>query len=467
MRLSHEIRIHELADRRNRGRGYGVRWTVAGRRFSKWFTYRAQADSYRSGLIQALRRGEGFDASTGQPESVARQRQAITWYELACRYVDLKWPHTAAKTRASTADALATVTPVMVTSERGKPDSAALRAALYGWAFNKTRRETVMLDDAERAALAWARDNSLKVTALDEKEHRSELVRRALDTLALTLEGRPAAATTVARKRAVFYGVLGYAVELDILAANPIDKVTWKAPDVAEEVDRRVVASPRQARALLAAVHGYRPELAAFFACLYYGFLRPGEAVALRKASCVSLPGSGWGLLLLSGNAPRVGSEWTESGTSHDERHLKHRARKTIRPVPIPPELVRLLRDHLELFGTTADGRLFRGSRGGLLSESLYGRVWQQAREKALTAAQVPSPLAGRPYDLRHSGVTLALNAGVPAPEVARRAGHSVEVLLRVYAGCIDGQDQLWNGRIDDALHDNEGGGKGRRGDGG
>ena len=38
----------------------------------------------------------------------------------------------------------------------------------------------------------------------------------------------------------------------------------------------------------------------------------------------------------------------------------------------------------------------------------------------------------------RPSGVTLALNGGVPAPEVARRAGHSVDVLLRVYAGCID-----------------------------
>jgi hypothetical protein len=27
-----------------------------------------------------------------------------------------------------------------------------------------------------------------------------------------------------------------------------------------------------------------------------------------------------------------------------------------------------------------------------------------------------------------------------------------VAVLLRVYAGCIDGQDQLWNTRIDQAL---------------
>lgn len=75
---------------------------------------------------------------------------------------------------------------------------------------------------------------------------------------------------------------------------------------------------------------------------------------------------------------------------------------------------------------------------------------------RALTTAQVASPLAARPYDLRHSGVTLSLNAGVPAPEVARRAGHGVAVLLRVYAGCIDGQDQLWNARIDDALRDEE-----------
>jgi hypothetical protein len=37
---------------------------------------------------------------------------------------------------------------------------------------------------------------------------------------------------------------------------------------------------------------------------------------------------------------------------------------------------------------------------------------------------------------------------------VARRAGHSVAVLLRVYAGCIDGHEPLWNGRVDEALND-------------
>ena len=37
-----------------------------------------------------------------------------------------------------------------------------------------------------------------------------------------------------------------------------------------------------------------------------------------------------------------------------------------------------------------------------------------------------------------HAAVSLWLNAGVPALTVARRAGHSVEVLLRVYAACVE-----------------------------
>ncbi|MFJ6669848.1 hypothetical protein ACIQMJ_01935 [Actinosynnema sp. NPDC091369] len=42
------------------------------------------------------------------------------------------------------------------------------------------------------------------------------------------------------------------------------------------------------------------------------------------------------------------------------------------------------------------------------------------------------------------------LNGGVPATEVAERAGHSVEVLLRVYAKCIDGQRESINKKIEE-----------------
>jgi hypothetical protein len=40
----------------------------------------------------------------------------------------------------------------------------------------------------------------------------------------------------------------------------------------------------------------------------------------------------------------------------------------------------------------------------------------------------------------------------VPATEVARRAGHGVAVLLKIYAHCIDGQADAANKRITVAL---------------
>ena len=68
-----------------------------------------------------------------------------------------------------------------------------------------------------------------------------------------------------------------------------------------------------------------------------------------------------------------------------------------------------------------------------------------------LTEAQYRSPLGRRPYDLRHAAVSLWLNSGVPATEVARRAGHGVAVLLKIYAHCIDGQADAANQRVTDA----------------
>ena len=48
--------------------------------------------------------------------------------------------------------------------------------------------------------------------------------------------------------------------------------------------------------------------------------------------------------------------------------------------------------------------------------------------------------------------MSLWLNSGVPATEVARRAGHGVAVLLKIYAHCIDGQATAANQRIAEAL---------------
>jgi hypothetical protein len=58
------------------------------------------------------------------------------------------------------------------------------------------------------------------------------------------LDGSPAAANTITRKRAVFHNALGYAVELGLLPANPVGTVQWHAPKAAAAVSPQTVASP-------------------------------------------------------------------------------------------------------------------------------------------------------------------------------------------------------------------------------
>jgi integrase len=425
---------------------YQLRWVVAGHEHSESFLTKALVDAFRTELLAAARAGEPFDPMTGLPESRARD---ISWFQHACDYVDMKWPRAAAKSRKSIAEAMTTVSLVLLANRRGRPEDEALRAALYGWVFSPAHRSAEVPPEIS-ATLAWLEKASVPVASLRDLA----TVRRVLDALSKRMDGQAAAATTMYRKRAVFYNALGYAVERQLLPTNPIDQIQWSAPEVAETVDRRVVASPEQVKQLLAAVRSKSAQgehMYAFFAVLYYAGLRPSEAIALRADNCV-LPESGWGRLDLTSSEPRAGQNWTDDGSARDARGLKHRSADEVRSIPIPPVLVDILRQHLETYGEGSEGRMFRSGRGGPLQETAYARVWRAARQSALTRAQASSPLARRPYDLRHACASLMLNTGVPATEVARRLGHSVAMLLKRYANCIDGQETTANERIAQAL---------------
>ena len=91
----------------------------------------------------------------------------------------------------------------------------------------------------------------------------------------------------------------------------------------------------------------------------------------------------------LTGSTQQVAQDWGQGDAVREDRELKHRAMPATRDVPTAPALVRILRYHL-------------------------------------APAQQRSPLAKVPYHLRHAAVSLWLNAGVPATQVAGWAGHSV-----------------------------------------
>lgn len=101
---------------------------------------------------------------------------------------------------------------------RRRPPPGILRAVLYGHAFNARRRPGAPGPDMR-------------------------VIRAALDGLCTRLDGSPAAATTITRKRAAFHGALGYAVEAGLLPANPA-----REGEVAGTQSRRTNRSPLPTR---------------------------------------------------------------------------------------------------------------------------------------------------------------------------------------------------------------------------
>ncbi len=446
---SFEVRVFAIRRRPGR-RALEVRWRVAGRDRSRSFATRGLADSYRAELVRAARKGTGFDPATGEP---------ATW-----NLAEPAGGELVSARRGLRADEVAATGPALAGQPGRRPgnrhrgaDPASRPAPARGQGPRRAVRARVQPPPPRRGAdpvtagtLAWAERASLPVSRLADPQ----VTRAALDGLCTRLDGTPAAATTISRKRAVFHGALGYAVELGLLPANPIATVQWRCPQAAAAVHPAAVATPGQVRAILDQVHRARPDLTTFFGCLYYAALRPEEAVALRRDD-LHLPAGGRATIIVSTTWPRTGTAWTSTGTTHQARGLKHRPDGAIRVVPLPAALTRMLDWHLSEFGTAPDGRLFRGARGGILSESSYGRAWQAARQAALGPELAATGLACRPYDLRHAALSLWLNATSAPAEVAARAGTSTRVLHDVYQHCLASHDDHLSQQIDNALTEN------------
>ncbi|WP_411121270.1 tyrosine-type recombinase/integrase [Streptomyces sp. x-19] len=450
--LTFEFTMHSIRERPDRPKPFQLRWKVGSRPHSKSFTTKTLADGRRSELMAAARRGEQFDTETGLPKSeLAALQPQVTWFEHAKDYAEMKWSEAAsAKGRATRADALATVTAALVKDTKGAPAAPVLRRALSGYAFNFSEHRMPPPDQLA-TALAWLTTKSLPVSVLEDD---SEMIRAALKALSTRLDGERAAATTITNRRTVFNNALRYAVERKRLTTNPLPSIDWSPPATDDEIDFRYVPNPRQAEELIDAVGtlGSRGEhLQAFFACIYYAATRPAEAMNLRESDC-TLPETGWGVLLLSGSASRVGAAWTNDGKSYEERGLKHRARSSVRDVPIPPELVRMLRAHIKRYGVAPDGRLFRAAQGGVVLSKEYSDLWQAARKVALTEQQVMHHFAEAPYTGRKAGISFWIASGVDPTEVARRAGHSVAVLHKFYAKVLDGRREHANALIEQAM---------------
>jgi integrase len=109
------------------------------------------------------------------------------------------------------------------------------------------------------------------------------------------------------------------------------------------------------------------------------------------------------------------------------------------------------VRWHMERW-PAVNGRVFTTTARRTATTTNYGPVWVRARTKLWPDDHRLGKTTV--YDLRHSAATMMLRAGVPPAEVARRLGHSVDILMRVYAGVFDYERQRSNELIDRAVRE-------------
>jgi integrase len=206
-----------------------------------------------------------------------------------------------------------------------------------------------------------------------------------------------------------------------------------KAARTRRAIDVGSLPDPTTMASALAAIPSHQPAsntYQAMTAVVYYAGLRPSEVVMLRP-SAIELPATGWGRIAVR-----------EADDGFDE---PGEPKTGARSVPIPPQLVELLREWLAQHQYAPDDLIFRTRTGGRPTPSNWARAWQRALRQI-----GHRPL--RVYDCRHAAATTWLMAGVPLGEVARRMGHSVETLVSTYVGALAGDEAVSNARIETVL---------------
>ncbi len=424
-----DVRIWSLQDRRKHAmakRPWLVRWVVDGREHNRSYRTRAEADRYRSQLLVAQSKAERFDHDSGEPVSwtpVTGDKQLVAWVR---QWLAEQWPEWQPRTRASAVEALARFVPLVCSASAPEPP-AEMRAYLV-----QSLRPGAEVDGAhpcERWLARWS-------PALGHLDR--EMMANVEQQLAIGASGQPLSANVSNRYRTTAHACIKRAVELDVLAADP-----WPPPPSGRRrrksarkrrsVDIRLLPDPATMEAAIAAMRSHQPGSRTYevmTAVAYYAGLRPSEVVALRPRS-LDLPEEGWGRI----EVVEADVDWDEPGEPKTGQ----------RSVPIPPQLVAILRSWIEDVGVGDDNLLFRTRGNKRPTQSNWGR----ALKRGLAAVE-HDPI--RVYDCRHAAATTWLRAGVPLGEVARRLGHSVETLVSTYVGALEGDEAIANDRIEQAL---------------
>jgi integrase len=257
-----------------------------------------------------------------------------------------------------------------------------------------------------------------------------------IERFRVELEADGVGQPTIYRALALLQGVLRRAVEWRRIGHNPVKAVQKPKVRRHREVRPLPPITVERLRAVAAKRRKHGARDATLIGLLAYAGLRPQEAQAL----C-------WGdvrerTLLIEKAADGQGGVKPKTGQARTVRLLAPLARDLAE--------LRLLRGRPD-----DDALLFPNGTGGIWNDPAWQTWHRDAWQPACRAVGLEG---ARPYDLRHSFVSLLIHEGRSVVDVARQAGHSPTMALDVYAHlfdefgiaeCVSAEDQIKQARRD------------------
>lgn len=235
-----------------------------------------------------------------------------------------------------------------------------------------------------------------------------------------SLDGRPSAQ---AKGYVLLGAVMRQAVDDDLIPRSPC---RIRGGGSTGRVSEPVVLSPAEVRALASAMPAH---LSAAVSLSAFAALRFGELAALRRRDV----------------APDGSSVRVERAASWTRGHVHIGPPKSaagVRTVAIPPALWSEVVEHLRVWtGPDPDGLVFTSGAGHMLRHSTLYYAFREARRTI-----------GRPslrwHDLRHTGATMAAQAGATLKELQARIGHSTVTAAMRYQHATSERDRELAARL-------------------
>ena len=292
------------------------------------------------------------------------------------------------------------------TRELGMLDGGQRTLTDLGELWWRLHGETLKRGTQETYAAAW--DTHVK-DRLGPMKLR-DLDAQTILAFRVDLEKAGVGPAAVRKSMALLHGVLQRGVEWGWIANNPAASIRKPAP-----VRQRAVTplTPADIEALRThhLMHDRRRD-ATLISVLAYAGLRPGEALALTWRHV------GNRSLLVDGAVAYGEIGATKTGST--------------RSVPLLGPLADDLHVWWEVSGKPGDSELVFPGRDG--------RPWSKEAYKSWTRRSYAQPAkylkiaSTRPYDLRHSFVSLLIHEGRSVVDVAQQAGHAPTMTLSTYA---------------------------------